>query len=53
MNYICFKLLNNNQIKSIRNLLKTINYIEYIDKNDFNDFDIGSYKRVAEDFLQD
>ena len=37
----------------MRSLLKTINYIEYIDKNDFNDFDIGSYKRVAEDFLQD
>ena len=47
---ICFKLLNNNQINSIKSLLKTINYIEYIDKNDFNDFDIGSYKRVAEDF---
>tara|TARA_B100001057_G_scaffold464493_1_gene519729 strand:- start:683 stop:1498 length:816 start_codon:yes stop_codon:yes gene_type:complete len=47
---ICFKLISDEQLNSIRDLLKSINYIEYIDENSFNDFDIGSYKRIAEKF---
>ena len=47
---ICFKLLEKNQINSLKNILKEIVYIEYIDNSFLNDYDLGSYKRVAKDY---
>jgi len=44
---ICFKLLNQQKINSLKKLLKNINYIEFIDRSSLNDYDFGSYKRVA------
>ena len=44
---ICFKLLNQQKINSLKKLLKNMNYIEFIDRSSLNDYDFGSYKRVA------
>lgn len=45
---ICFKMLKENDIFTIKNLIKNIDYIEFIDPNKFNDYDFGSYKRISE-----
>ena len=47
---ICFKLLNNKEIKKLKKLLKGIKYTEFIDPHVNNDWDFGSYKRVAKTF---
>jgi hypothetical protein len=48
---ICFKLINTDTIDRYKFFLKDLNYIEYIDINKFNDYDFGSYKRIAEKYL--
>ena len=47
---ICFKLLNEKKIITLRSLLKDINYIELKDPVLLNDYDFGSYKRVAQKY---
>ena len=47
---ICFKLLDEDQIRIFKKALINIKYIEYIDKYNKNDFDLGSYSRVASDY---
>ena len=44
---ICFKLLNENDLKMIKKHLDGIDYISFIDDETKNDYDFGSYKRVA------
>ncbi len=47
---ICLKLIHNNKIKNIRNILNRFKYLEFIDPVKQNDFDFGSYGRVAKRF---
>ena len=47
---ICFKLLSQQKINSLKKSFKNVNYIEFIDKSTLNDYDFGSYKRVAESY---
>ena len=47
---ICFKLLNNSEIKDLKNIILNINYSSFIDPIKINDFDFGTYKRVAEKY---
>jgi hypothetical protein len=47
---ICFKLLDQHDLKIARKALKNIKYIEFIDPCKKNDWDFGSYKRVAKTF---
>ena len=47
---ICFKLLTNNEINKLKNLLKDIKYTTFVDPGAKNDWDFGSYKRVAKTF---
>lgn len=44
---ICFKLFNNEKLKTFKKLLTNVKYTEYIDNSVLNDFDLGSYSRVA------
>tara|TARA_B100000767_G_C19659117_1_gene490204 strand:- start:305 stop:1072 length:768 start_codon:yes stop_codon:yes gene_type:complete len=44
---ICFKLLGEKKISSLKKILNGVNYIEFIDNFPNNDFDFGSYHRVA------
>ena len=44
---ICFKLLNDEQIKFFKKILNNVKYIEFRDNHKKNDFDLGSYKRVS------
>jgi len=48
---ISFKLLKAEQITLLKKSLINIDYIEYIDKFSENDFDLGSYKRISNDYL--
>ena len=47
---ICFKLLDQHDLKIARKALKNIKYIEFIDPCKKNDWDFGSYKRVAKKY---
>jgi hypothetical protein len=47
---ICFKLMNNNQVKEYEKLLTDIKYIKFEDNFNHNDYDLGSYKRLSEKF---
>ena len=47
---ICFKLLDQQKINSLKKSLKNVSYIEFIDNSSLNDYDFGSYKRVAESY---
>ena len=47
---ICFKLLNQQKINSLKKLLKNINFVEFIDQYSSNDYDFGSYRRVAQNY---
>jgi hypothetical protein len=47
---ICFKLLNNKDISSLKLSIKNIKYTEFNDDVTFNDYDFGSYKRVAQKY---
>ena len=47
---ICFKLIQDHQIKKISNKLRNIRYIPFIDDFPLNDYDFGSYKRVAQKY---
>ena len=47
---ICFKLLNNKNISSLKLSIKNLKYTEFNDDVTFNDYDFGSYKRVAQKY---
>mgnify|MGYP000391222021 FL=1 len=45
---ICYKLLDIEDIISLRKILGKIKYKEFIDPITVNDYDFGSYKRVSQ-----
>lgn len=47
---ICFKLLNQKKIFTLKRILKNLNYIQFVDPEVANDYDFGSYKRVAKKY---
>ena len=47
---ICFKLLDRSKINDFENIMINIDFTPYIDPVKINDFDLGSYKRVAENY---
>jgi len=47
---ICYKLLTNKEIISLRKITKKIKHLEFIDKNISNDYDFGSYSRIAKKY---
>ena len=41
---ICFKLLDQQKINSLKKSLKNVNYIEFIDNSSLNDYDFIKFK---------
>ena len=49
---ICFKLLDEENLKSIKKKLNGLHYISFVDHEKKNDYDFGSYKRVSEKYKE-
>lgn len=47
---ICYKLLDNDEIKKLRNITRNVPHIEFIDDHKLNDYDFGSYQRIAKKY---
>jgi hypothetical protein len=49
---ISYKLVDELRIKDLNEKLQGINYQEFVDPITINDYDFGTYKRVAEKFME-
>lgn len=47
---ICFKLIEKEELFSLKNILRKLKYTEYIDPCKINDYDFGSYKRISQKY---